>query len=101
MPFIRIDTWTGGTYMVLDLNQYFPTTKAKLRALHKSILRGCKREREILEAILSHLEDRQATIEAYFAKYENPDLELKGSRAYQMICKNIDQMTHYLERCQR
>lgn len=100
MQYLRIDTWTGG-YMVLDMNQYFPITKAKLSALHKNILRGCKREREVLEAILGHLEDRQEEIETYFAKYENPDQELKGSRTYQMICKNIAQMTHYLERCPR
>lgn len=100
MQYLRIDTWTGG-YMVLDMNRYFPTTKAKLSALHKNILSGCKHEREVLESILSHLEDRQEELERYFAKYDNPDQELKGSRTYQMICKNIDQMTNYLERCQR
>ncbi len=46
-------------------------------------------------------EDRQEELERYFAKYDNPDQELKGSRTYQMLCKNIDQMTHYLERCPR
>jgi len=65
--------------MVLDMDQYFPTTKAKLSALHKNILRGCKREREVLEAILKHLEDRQEELDRYFAKYENPDQELKAS----------------------
>lgn len=100
MQYLRIDTWTGG-YMVLDMNQYFPTTKANLSDLHKKILRGCKREREVLEAILKHLEDRQEELERYFAKYDNPDQELKGSRTYQMLCRNISQMADYLERCPR
>ena len=69
--------------------------------MYKTVLSDSKCEREVLEAILSHLEDRQEALERYFAKYENPDQELKGSRTYQMLCKNINQMTHYLERCPR
>lgn len=91
---IRIDTWSGA-YLVLNVDTFFPCSKSRLTALYRQFLRDSRRDETIPE-ILSQLRQKKYDMKCYFARFENPNLEMKKSRAFTMLISNINQLKGYI-----
>lgn len=95
---IKIYTWTGG-YLVLDLEENFPMAQLKLNAIYQKIIKGCRREEEVLDHLIRYVDDRITEMELEFSTYEMPELEKSRSTRYKRLLSNLKALQGYRRRC--
>lgn len=97
---IKIDTWTGG-YMVINCDEFFPLSKIRMNAFYQKILRGARRQPELMDEIIRYIDDRLAAMDLEYSQYEDPDYERSHSPMYKRLLSNLDLLTQYRDKLKR
>lgn len=87
--------------MVINCDDFFPLSKIRMYAFYQMILRGARRQEEIMDDIIQHLDDRLTAMDLEYSHYDDPGYERAHSPMYKRLLSNLDLLTHYRDKLRR